>query len=153
MPQLQWRIIDLSLGRNGKYIKATREEILNNWENSDKQKTVKLSYGRSNYIEFNIFRSDEYTRHLSKLYDNIELIKNKYQIVFVNALVYIKSQGRKIKAESTIELLTEAENMEMKYPRYKGKWVELDELESIMIGLEEKLENVEEYKIIDQLVI
>ena len=163
MPQVKWWIANkieaAKQGKTSRFIEANLEELLLNWDDdaTTAEKTdvkfIKVTFGRTNVIEFCLFSSENYTRGQNSMYSNLPILFDRYQLTITRVNLKFKldqSRKRWEKSETAMKVLQNVESVGTSKPDPKC-WVDLDKLNEIVMEIDELMESLEEYELMDRL--
>lgn len=162
MPKVKWWEVNkeksAEVNKKNKYWETNIRDILLNWTPRKNGlprdvKFIKVTYGKANFIEFLLYRSEPYTRHLNKMYQNVPIIYDRYQLVITKISLKTKDKGYKEWKEinSAIDMINNIELI-AQYKVNHEKWVDLDTLNEIFIKIDEIMSNLDEYIVLDVLM-
>lgn len=149
-------------GKRGRYVETTLTDILLNW-NNEKGKTqdvkfIKVSSGRSNCIEFLLYNSDTYTTNLNKMYQNLPIIHGKLQAVVERIMLKRKitpndryQKDKWTPLVSAIEKL-ESLSLEERSKPHRNRWLSLDDINELLLDVEELMQNLDVYEVMETMI-
>ncbi|AEO93864.1 gp619 [Bacillus phage G] len=160
-----WVENDLSAVEQGKMkrrAETTLSDILLNWgkdataAKETHVKFIKVTNGRSKAIEFEIHTSEPITKKENRMYQNIPIIIGKYQLVFRRANLKRKDgpQGNSINIQIAREKLDDILDSHpiSAFKAANRNWVDLDELNVMLMEIDEFMQEIESYEVMDTLM-
>lgn len=156
MSKVKWRVTDretmrkerTSTGRMKKnFSETTVDDIIYNWDNNLDVKVVKVTSGRSNVVEMEIYNSGPYLTYRKKMKKNLEVIEGMFAVNILRTKL----------GETADEIVRGQEHIQMfrqiVTTLNKGEsWIEQSELHRALYQLQEAMENVDAYDMMDKLL-
>ena len=161
MPKVKWWEVNkeksAEANKKNKYWETNIRDIILNWTPRKNGlprdvKFIKVTYGKANFIEFTLFRSEPYTRQLNKMYKNMPIIYDRYRLLITRISLKTKDKNNEWKEiDSAIDMINNIKLLEIYKPSY-DQWVELDTLNEIFIKVDEIMSHLDEYIVLDALM-
>ncbi|MDF2534165.1 MAG: hypothetical protein K0R18_322 [Bacillales bacterium] len=130
-----------------KYFHSSLGDILLNWGPKEDIKYIKISYGRGNWLEFDIYNSGPYLTQLKKV---------RKHVVPVEGLFFLMVRSDHKVGETASQVLAMIEDIGKNFSKIRledsSKWITLDRVNEMLLEIEEILENVEEYRVMDEMM-
>lgn len=163
MSQVKWLVTDRTKAMkeqtNSKYIETDLRDILLNWKKQDSDEKIEIKWLKvrckvSNFVTFFLYSSEHYTKRQNKMYQNYPILTDMYQLVIENISLKTKKWNAKksnwMKSETASSLIESIEKISMYKPNDKN-WVTLDELNEMMLQIDEIMEKLDVYQVMDEL--
>ena len=147
-----------------KYVETSLSNILLDWDDTSTgrlidMKVVKIKLDNNRFINFNIYNSDNYTKRVNKMYQNVPIVHGKLQAVISNATL-----KRKVTPQDTysykngmIDLVSAHEKLDsFNLPEVRPEnfnWYSVDELNEILLEVQDMMENLEMYEVTDLMLL
>lgn len=153
MPEVRWSYTDqqrmkaIISGeiRGTKYLRTNIGELLLNWNPKQDSKNVIVKNHGNGQVEFELINSTNYTAFRKKLNPSTDLVEGKFFLLI-----------KKVKLGDTAgKLLKLIDNLKANFSRLRldqaENWVDMDTMNGILLDIEELMENVEDYNVLDEL--
>lgn len=156
MSKVKWRVTDretvkrivMKTGKAKKgYVETTIDDIIYNWENDLDVKRVKVTSGRSNIVELEIFNSGPYLTYRKKMKPDLEVIEGKFAINIIRTKLgdtaeeIVKGQDELKEFRLIVTTLNKGE-----------QWIEQSDFVKALYQLNESMGYVKEYDVMDKLL-
>jgi len=158
MPQVKWWESQKVPGKLKFFEKHIQDILFDDWDKVGvEQKRIKISSGRSNLLEFILYKSDKYTKRQNKRYQNYPVILDKYQLVLTRKNLKRRDEvdHKRTKvwkaSETALSILDQMDLIGERLPD-ENKWIDMDEMKNVINEIQELMENLEEYEVMDILM-
>lgn len=132
---------------NKKYFPSSISDILLNWGPKEAEKFIKVSYGRGNWLEFTVYNSGPYLQQRQKVRKHVQP---------VDGLFYLMVRSDHKVGDTAAQVLALIDKIGQKFAKLRMEnhenWVDLDRMNEMLLEIEEIVENVEEYRVLDELM-
>lgn len=129
-----------------KYYQTELSDILLNWNENEDVKYIKVTYGKGNVIEMDLYNSGPYLTYLQKTRKDVTIVEGKFFLMI--------RQSNRI-GETANKVLRMIDMLGKSFSKFKladaSNWVDLDKMNEILLNVEEVLEDVDAYKVMDEL--
>ncbi|MNK38789.1 hypothetical protein D3C87_573850 [compost metagenome] len=129
-----------------KYFPTTLKNVLLNWGPKEDVKYLKISYGKGNWIEFDLYNSGPYLTYLKKTRKEVKIVEGKF-------FLSVRSD-HKI-GQTASQVLAMVDNISKNFNKLRLAreecWVDLDTMNETLMRVEEILEDVDGYRVMDAL--
>ncbi|MDF2534168.1 MAG: hypothetical protein K0R18_325 [Bacillales bacterium] len=152
MSQVRWWIKDKEeakrLGKRNGYIRSEVSDILFDWDDNGIGrggiKFIKVSYGRSDFIEFNLYHMEKFQKGLREHNPEVIIIYDRYDLV---------TSGMNLVSPTVEKMIM---NILKSYNKGRrrhelDKTLDLDQINSILMEIDDLLESYDDYAIMDIL--
>lgn len=130
-----------------KYFHSNLKDILTSWGPKEDVKYIKVSYGKGNWLEFDLYNSGPYLTYLQKVRKHVKP---------VDGLFYLSVRSDHKVGDTAAKILSMIDGLGKRFSKLKMEnpenWMTLDEMNGLMLEIEELIENVEEYRVMDELM-